>query len=163
MDTKSELKIFISHFVSDQSPDILEAIELNSFNQINVEKLLLLGVSENYVFRLKDAWKAWYLRANLNKSSCGHEDVHAKGFYRMSQLATTAPRKGVKYITGDGKVKLSKSRPARKGLLPMGETTIRKLISAGKFPTPIKMGRATAWRIEDIEEWMVQQGMKAES
>lgn len=63
MDTKSELKIFISHFVSDQSPDILEAIELNSFNQINVEKLLLLGVSENYVFRLKDAWGAWLKRA----------------------------------------------------------------------------------------------------
>lgn len=65
MDTKSELKIFISHFVSDQSPDILEAIELNSFNQINVEKLLLLGVSENYVFRLKDAWGAWLKRATI--------------------------------------------------------------------------------------------------
>jgi len=65
MNIQSELKKFISHFVSDQSTHIIEAIELNSFNQINVEKLLLLGVSENYVFRLKDAWGAWLKRATI--------------------------------------------------------------------------------------------------
>ncbi|WWA50093.1 hypothetical protein V5109_16315 [Acinetobacter baumannii] len=61
-----------------------------------------------------------------------------KGFYRMSQLATTAARKERKYIAKDGTTRIIKARPERQGLLPMGETTIWDKVRTGDFPTPIK-------------------------
>lgn len=85
-----------------------------------------------------------------------------KGFYRMAQLATTAPRKERKYITKDGTTRIIKARPARQGLLPMGETTIWDKVRSGDFPQPVKLTeRITAWRIEDIQEWMQSKGMEA--
>ena len=92
-----------------------------------------------------------------------HQQTTApKGFYRMSHLATTAPRKERKYTAKDGTTRIIKARPERKGLLPMGETTIWDKVRAGEFPTPIKLTeRITAWRIEDIEAWMASKGLEA--
>jgi predicted DNA-binding transcriptional regulator AlpA len=91
-----------------------------------------------------------------------HQQTTAlKGFYRMSQLATTAARKERKYIAKDGTTRIIKARPERQGLLPMGETTIWDKVRAGEFPTPIKLTeRITAWRIEDIEAWMASRELK---
>lgn len=33
--------------------------------------------------------------------------------------------------------------------------TIWRLVSSGRFPQPIRIGRATRWRRFDIEEWIV--------
>ena len=85
-----------------------------------------------------------------------------KGFYRMSQLATTAARKERKYTTKDGTTRIIKARPERQGVLPMGETTIWDKVRAGEFPAPIKLTeRITAWRIEDIEAWMASKELEA--
>jgi hypothetical protein len=63
-----QLALFVAFYVSSQSQYISEAIELNSFNQINVEKLLAVkGLAESYVFRLKDAWRAWLRCAETMK------------------------------------------------------------------------------------------------
>lgn len=87
---------------------------------------------------------------------------HSKGFYRMAQLATTAPRKEREYTAKDGTTRIIKARPARQGLLPMGETTIWDKVRSGEFPQPVKLTeRITAWRIEDIQEWMQSKGMEA--
>ncbi len=85
-----------------------------------------------------------------------------KGFYRMAQLATTAARKERKYTAKDGTTRTIKARPERQGILPMGETTIWDKVRAGEFPKPIKLTeRITAWRIEDVQEWMKSKGMEA--
>ena len=85
-----------------------------------------------------------------------------KGFYRMSHLATTAPRKERKYTAKDGTTRIIKARPERQGLLPMGETTIWDKVRSGEFPAPIKLTeRITAWRIEDVEAWMASKGLEA--
>lgn len=86
-----------------------------------------------------------------------------KGFYRMSQLATTAPRKERKYTAKDGTTRIIKARLERQGLLPMGETTIWEKVRSGDFPAPIKLTeRITVWRIEDIEAWMASKGLEAQ-
>ena len=92
-----------------------------------------------------------------------HQQTTApKGFYRMSQLATTAPRKERTFTAKDGTTRIIKARPERQGLLPMGETTIWDKVRAGEFPKPIKLTeRVTAWRIEDVEAWMKSKGMEA--
>ncbi|MCU4631167.1 hypothetical protein KTJ53_16150 [Acinetobacter variabilis] len=61
MDYQKELGLFLDHYVSDQSQDIRDAVELDpGFHEIDVPKLLAVkGLDENYVFRLKDSWKAW--------------------------------------------------------------------------------------------------------
>lgn len=83
------------------------------------------------------------------------------GFYRMAQLATTAERRERVYTTKDGTTRTIKARPARKGLVPMGETTIWEKVRTGEFPPPVKLTeRITAWRIEDIHEWMMSKGME---
>lgn len=61
MDLQKELNEWADWFIPHDSKDFRDALELNSFHQLNVEKLLALnGVSEAYVFRKKDSWKAWY-------------------------------------------------------------------------------------------------------
>lgn len=90
-----------------------------------------------------------------------------KGFYRMSHLATTAPRKERKerkYTAKDGTTRIINARPERQGLLPMGETTIWDKVRTGEFPAPVKLTeRITAWRIEDVEAWMASKGLEAGS
>ena len=92
----------------------------------------------------------------------GNANQSPKGFYRMAQLATTAARKERKYTAKDGTTRIIKARPERQGILPMGETTIWDKVRAGEFPQPVKLsGRITAWRIEDVQEWMRSRGMEA--
>ena len=60
MDVQKELNEWADWFIPHDSKDLRDALELNSFNQLNVEKLLAInGLSEAYVFRAKDSWKAW--------------------------------------------------------------------------------------------------------
>ena len=94
--------------------------------------------------------------------STQQQSTAPKGFYRMSQLATTAERKERKYVTKDGITRTIKARPERKGVLPMGETTIWDKVRIGEFPQPVKLSeRITAWRIEDIQAWMQSKGLEA--
>ncbi|ATU44181.1 hypothetical protein CS557_01200 [Acinetobacter junii] len=94
--------------------------------------------------------------------SIQQQSTAPKGFYRMSQLATTAARKERKYTAKDGTTRLIKARPERQGILPMGETTIWDKVRTGEFPAPIKLTeRITAWRIEDVEAWMAAKGLEA--
>lgn len=43
-------------------------------------------------------------------------------------------------------------------ILPIGATTLWRWVKEGKFPKPIKLSpRVTAWRAEDVREWMARQ------
>lgn len=80
---------------------------------------------------------------------------------RMAQLATTAARKERVYITKNGTKRIIKARPARQGLLPMGETTIWDKVRSGEFPKPVKLSeRVTVWRLSDVQAWMKSKGME---
>lgn len=40
-------------------------------------------------------------------------------------------------------------------IVPMSKATIWRKLKDGTFPKPIKLGdRITAWRLDDIEEWL---------
>ncbi|MEN8398888.1 helix-turn-helix transcriptional regulator [Acinetobacter towneri] len=87
--------------------------------------------------------------------------INNRLYVRMNDLATTAERKPRTYKTKDGRTINIKGKPAKQGLLPMGESTIWEQVRAGKFPQPVKLTeRVTAWRISDIEEWMRSKGME---
>lgn len=85
-----------------------------------------------------------------------------KLYYRMAELATTAERRPRTYVTKKGVTRTINGRPARQGLLPMGECTIWDKVRNGSFPKPVKLSeRVTAWRAEDIEAWMASKGLEA--
>lgn len=74
---------------------------------------------------------------------------------RMYHLATTAERKQKFYKDSQGRVRIIKARPSKKGILPMGESTIWEKVRRGEFPQPIKISpRITCWRKSDIIEWL---------
>ena len=36
----------------------------------------------------------------------------------------------------------------------LSRRTVWRLVSAGEFPPPVKVGRASRWRMADITEWV---------
>lgn len=50
-------------------------------------------------------------------------------------------------------------RPSKgiRGLIPFSPTTLWRKVRAGEFPAPVKLSAGvTAWRVEEIREWMAQ-------
>lgn len=46
-------------------------------------------------------------------------------------------------------------KPGRPGLIPFSAATLWRKVSDKSFPAPVKLGeRMTAWRREDVREWM---------
>jgi prophage regulatory protein len=42
-------------------------------------------------------------------------------------------------------------------LLDVSERTLWRLLSGGKLPQPVRIGRNTRWRLEEVSDW-IQQG-----
>jgi hypothetical protein len=42
-------------------------------------------------------------------------------------------------------------------MLPISESTIRRLVIAGRFPKPYKLGAATLWNLVDVEAFITRQ------
>lgn len=73
----------------------------------------------------------------------------------MSDLATTAERKQRTYIDKNGRLRIIKGRPAKKGLLPLGESTIWDKVRKGEFPQPIRLSpHLTVWNVEEVLAWV---------
>ncbi len=76
-------------------------------------------------------------------------------YLRMSDLATTAERKPRKYTSKNGDTRIIKGKPASRGLLPFGESTLWTKVRTGEFPAPVRLSdRITAWKKSDIVAWM---------
>lgn len=43
-----------------------------------------------------------------------------------------------------------RARPASPGIIPVSHTTWWSGVKSGRFPQPVKLGRCTVWRVEDI-------------
>jgi excisionase family DNA binding protein len=46
-------------------------------------------------------------------------------------------------------------------LLAVSKRTLQRLIAAGEFPTPVKIGATSRVRVEDLERYIEQQRRKA--
>lgn len=43
-------------------------------------------------------------------------------------------------------------------IFPVSSATFWRAVKAGKFPSPVKLSeRITAWRVDDVREWMESQ------
>jgi predicted DNA-binding transcriptional regulator AlpA len=44
-------------------------------------------------------------------------------------------------------------------IIPISSSTLWRKVKAGDFPAPVKLSsRVTAWRVEDLREWMAKCG-----
>jgi prophage regulatory protein len=57
----------------------------------------------------------------------------------------------LKQVIGDPK----KGTPP---LIPVSAATWWNGVKSGRFPKSVKLGGVTAWRVEDIRQWIEQQG-----
>lgn len=52
-------------------------------------------------------------------------------------------------------------RAAQPALIPICSASLWRAVNAGTFPRPIKLfSGVTAWRVEDVHEWLAAQGAK---
>ena len=55
-------------------------------------------------------------------------------------------------LTSEGYIRQAQLIPA---ILPFSAATLWRKVKAGEFPPPLKLSeRITAWRVEDIREWI---------
>ena len=75
-------------------------------------------------------------------------------FLRMSDLANQPERPARNYTTESGQQRIVTARPAARGITGFSAKHIYHLIKNGQFPAPVKIGRASLWRVSDINEWL---------
>lgn len=75
----------------------------------------------------------------------------------MSDLANLPERKPKTYTTQSGQQRTVTARPASSGITGLSAKHLYHLIHKGKFPAPIKMGRASLWRMSEINSWLESQ------
>ncbi len=75
-------------------------------------------------------------------------------FLRMSDLANQPERPARTYTTKAGQQRTVTARPASSGITGFSAKHIYHLINEDRFPAPIKIGRASLWRVSDINQWL---------
>lgn len=84
-------------------------------------------------------------------------------FLRMADLANQ-PFKPEKIVTDStGKKRIIPAKPAQRGIIGFSSKHIYHLINCNKFPSPVKVGKASLWRLSDINEWIAKQGAENEN
>jgi len=73
---------------------------------------------------------------------------------RMADLANQPERKAKTYITRSGQKRTVTAKAATRGITGFSAKHIYHLINEGKFPAPVKIGRASIWRLSDINSWL---------
>ena len=75
-------------------------------------------------------------------------------YLRMADLANQPERKAKTYITKTGQQRTVTAKVATRGITGFSAKHIYHLINEGKFPAPVKIGRASLWRLSDINRWL---------
>ena len=73
---------------------------------------------------------------------------------RMADLANQPERKAKTYITKTGQQRTVTAKAATRGITGFSAKHIYHLINEGKFPAPVKIGRASLWRLSEINSWL---------
>lgn len=75
-------------------------------------------------------------------------------YLRMADLANQPERKAKTYTTRSGQQRTITAKAATRGITGFSAKHIYHLINEDKFPAPIKIGRASIWRLSDINSWL---------
>lgn len=75
-------------------------------------------------------------------------------YLRMSDLANQPERSARTNITKSGEKRTITAKPAIRGITGLSHKHIYHLINQNKFPAPVKIGRASLWRMSDINAWL---------
>lgn len=75
-------------------------------------------------------------------------------YLRMANLANQSERKAKTYITRSGQQRTVTAKAATRGITGFSAKHIYHLINEDKFPAPIKIGRASLWRLSEINQWL---------
>lgn len=75
-------------------------------------------------------------------------------YLRMADLANQPERKAKNYITKSGQQRTVTAKAATRGITGFSAKHIYHLINQDKFPAPVKIGRASLWRLSDINRWL---------
>ena len=75
-------------------------------------------------------------------------------YLRMADLANQPARTAKTYTTRSGQQRAITSKAATRGITGFSAKHIYHLINENKFPAPIKIGRASLWRLSDIKSWL---------
>lgn len=75
-------------------------------------------------------------------------------YLRMADLANRPERKAKTYTTKSGQQRTVTAKNATRGIIGFSTKHIYYLISENQFPAPIKIGRASLWRLSDINHWV---------
>lgn len=73
---------------------------------------------------------------------------------RMADLANQPERKAKTYTTKSGQQRTVTAKAATRGITGFSAKHIYHLINEDKFPRPLKIGRASLWRLSDINAWI---------
>lgn len=84
-------------------------------------------------------------------------------FLRMSDLANKSAKPEMTKIDKNGCKLMQKAIPAKRGITGFSAKHIYHLINNDRFPAPIKLGRASLWRMSDINNWLKAQGYSNEN
>ena len=75
-------------------------------------------------------------------------------YLRMADLANQPERTAKTYTTKSGQKRTVTAKAATRGITGFSAKHIYHLINEGKFPAPVKIGRASVWRLSDINQWL---------
>ncbi len=75
-------------------------------------------------------------------------------YLRMADLANQPARTAKTYTTRSGQQRTITAKTATRGITGFSAKHIYHLINENKFPAPIKIGRASLWRLSDINSWL---------
>lgn len=75
-------------------------------------------------------------------------------YLRMADLANQPAQNAKTYTTKSGQQRTVTAKAATRGITGFSAKHIYNLINEGKFPAPIKIGRASLWRLSDINQWL---------
>lgn len=72
----------------------------------------------------------------------------------MADLANQPARTGKTYTTKSGQQRTVTAKAATRGITGFSAKHIYHLMNEDKFPKCLKIGRASLWRLSDINEWL---------
>ena len=75
-------------------------------------------------------------------------------YLRMADLANQPARTAKTYIAKSGQHRTVTAKAAIRGITGFSAKHIYHLINEGKFPKPLKIGRASLWRLSEINGWL---------
>ena len=72
----------------------------------------------------------------------------------MADLANQPARTAKTYTAKSGQKRTVTAKAATRGITGFSAKHIYHLINQDKFPAPVKIGRASLWRLSEINGWL---------